>query len=319
MASFAEREVGLTTKPVSAVLEEITKTDKPLVIILGEYHFYNSETFSIISTIIENAIVKFGKEHVSLYTESPKETINILSRSPDFTDYHVLRYGRDKGLVVVESNITCAIRKATGHCDKEYADDIISLFGKGSSPTHCVIAFVGFLHSVEIFNHISEGYDKRVYNAMGENTLEIMNEIRMAVLNGQVTSESYLALRRLPIIVNSGDVSLFRGLESSGGSGSPFISLREVESAARRSGGGGSGGTFEPIYLKNKTGDIIIECPLCNEKSGTQLESIVHRYNCPNKDKKPDISKKPAKGGRRKKTPKPRQKFRRTKKHLRSK
>ena len=61
MASSAEREVGLTTKPVSVVLEEITKTDKPLVIILGEYHYYNSKTFSIISTIIENAIVKFGR------------------------------------------------------------------------------------------------------------------------------------------------------------------------------------------------------------------------------------------------------------------
>jgi hypothetical protein len=55
-------------------------------------------------------------------------------------------------------------------------------------------------------------------------------------------------------------------------------------------------GIFEPNYLKNKSGDTIIECPICNSKSGTTLE-ITHAYDCPNKGKKADLSRKPSKGG----------------------
>lgn len=60
-------------------------------------------------------------------------------------------------------------------------------------------------------------------------------------------------------------------------------------------------GTFEPIYLKNRYGDTVIQCPICNTVSGTMLEAISHTYTCPNKDKTPDLSRKPTAGGRRKK------------------
>jgi hypothetical protein len=59
-------------------------------------------------------------------------------------------------------------------------------------------------------------------------------------------------------------------------------------------------GTFEPTYLKNKDGDTIVQCPICESKSGTLLR-ITHNYNCPNKGKKENLSHKPTEGGSRNK------------------
>lgn len=59
-------------------------------------------------------------------------------------------------------------------------------------------------------------------------------------------------------------------------------------------------GTFEPIFLKNEYGDIIIKCPECGNKSGSSLK-IIHNYGCPNKGKKANLSHKPAEGGSRNK------------------
>jgi len=59
-------------------------------------------------------------------------------------------------------------------------------------------------------------------------------------------------------------------------------------------------GTFEPNYLKDKHGVTIIECPICGEKSGSLL-ILSHAKNCPNKDKKANVSHKPSEGGSRNK------------------
>jgi len=159
--------------------------------------------------------------------------------------------------------------------------------------------------------------------------------------NGEIIAEMFTFIRSVfriePQILNYGcDTRIFYGIPKCGKASisTDTISVDmvpiqvEADDRDRGSGGAGSGGTskplyssddvdtFEPLYLKDKDGDIIIECPICKSKSGRLLEAIFHFYGCPNTGKRPDLSKKPAKGGRRKKTPKQRQKIRRTKKRL---
>lgn len=75
---------------------------------------------------------------------------------------------------------------------------------------------------------------------------------------------------------------------------------------------------FQPNYLKNKYGDLIIECPSCKYLSGNTL-ILTHRYDCPNKNKKPDLSNKPENGGRRSNTRKSRKIKKIVKRHYRTK
>jgi hypothetical protein len=198
-------EPSLTKRPVSSVLAEITRTDRPTIIILGEDHFYKPETFTVISKIIEDTIKKFGAENIAIYTEAPEEQLSILESSPDFTDHHILRIQTKYYLGRVASAVTVAEREVLGSSDDRYAADILDIFRRFvSNPKHCIIACVGLLHSVEIFNRIPEAFDKHVYNVCGLDTVEKMVEIYFGVVDGHVTNETYLSLRRLPIIVDDG-------------------------------------------------------------------------------------------------------------------
>jgi hypothetical protein len=196
-------EVELTTRPVSSVLAEITMTDRPTIIILGENHFYNPDTFTVISKIIEDTVKKFGVEKVAIYTEAPEEQLSILERSPNLTDYHILKLQNKYHLGFVASAVTLAERKAHGLADDRYVRDILDVFRRFKSyPKQCLIVCVGLIHSVEIFNRIPDAFDKHVYNVCGFDTLSNMVKISFAVVDGHVTNELYLSLRRLPIIVN---------------------------------------------------------------------------------------------------------------------
>lgn len=57
--------------------------------------------------------------------------------------------------------------------------------------------------------------------------------------------------------------------------------------------------TFKPSWKKNASNQFVIECPECHFTSGTSL-SLSHKYDCSNKNKNPDLSEKPAEGGKRK-------------------
>ena len=196
-------EVELTTRPVSSVLAEITMTDRPTIIILGENHFYNPDTFTVISKIIEDTVKKFGVEKVAIYTETPEEQLSILGRSPNLTDHHILKLQSKYHLGFVASAVTLAERKAHGLADDRYVRDILDVFRRFKSyPKQCLIVCVGLIHSVEIFNRIPDAFDKHVYNVCGFDTLSNMVKLSSAVVDGHVTNELYLSLRRLPIIVN---------------------------------------------------------------------------------------------------------------------
>lgn len=187
-------KIPFTSRHVNSVLDDIVKTDKPTIIILGEKHEYNPDAFPVIAKIIEDAVAKFGAEHVTIYTEAPTELLSVIEDSPDLTDFHVLLFRDKYGLDIVGSSVTPKNRNAKGSSDKEYAEDITRI------SSQCVIACVGILHSTEIYKQIPETFNKHVYNVCGVDTIDVMTDIQLGVEFGVVTEENFISLRKLPII-----------------------------------------------------------------------------------------------------------------------
>ena len=123
------------------------------IILMGECHTNKSdisEYFNIIQKqkkIINSTVAKFGSDATYFYSEAPKEFIEKVLNTDDYSSSVVVQYALTTISVKLSSITKC--HRIMGDCDDEYVDDILSIFDENSE-INCIVVAIGLLHIPEL-------------------------------------------------------------------------------------------------------------------------------------------------------------------------
>ncbi len=284
---------------------------RPKLIILGEDHGGGARGVELAENV--------GKELITIrtlhalhqpfviYSEMPT---NLISRlSPSFTQYYLHKDAERLGIPFKTSNITATCRNMMGSCDNLYETNIQSHLDMGGAAaaggmvkSELVVAVMGLLHAADM-NFPDDIAVLRLNCTANKQTEYALSELKRAGNKKSINTANIIE-RTLPYIDDPAAILV--------GESTVDIPIARVASAAARGGppiqtvsgtkNKNIGGSFKPEWVKNKTGDWVARCPLCGFTSGTFIQALTHRFDCPNNGKKVDISSIPTDGGGRSKT-----------------
>lgn len=295
-------------------MEELVKVflesnkGKPKIIIMGEHHGGNNDLEELFENVgkeitIVKTVHSMNKPFV-IYTEAPEALVHLFTKK--FTGYFLKAEAERLNVPFLTSKITYECRANKGSCDDLYAPNIIShlntevagAVGAGAGTNagneqkiETVVCAIGLLHAADMV-FPKEISVLRLNCSTKRNTNFAITELKKYRKNN--TAERITSL--LPYIQDSN--SFFQGMKTVLDS-SRKSNINNGSNTNNESNTNTTSDTFEPIWLKNNYGDWVIQCPVCKSTSGSLL-TLQHRYNCPNKNKKADLSKKPSMGGNRK-------------------
>ncbi len=289
---------------------------KPKIILVGEDHGGDITSNELVENVGKQAIIfntlKSIGQPFSIYHELPAEQEHLVS--PSVTCFYLKKAAQQAQIPFHLSSITLSCRTAHGSCDDLYTRNILSHINPSESAETILVAVLGALHVTEF--DIPSGYAVLRLNSMTESHT---NMTPLLLRKSRKYSEEYIDrwIRELPFIpeptARDLGISLIaphfmetamppmnlmpKMIEKTIISNMPLMKAKTVVSNMPND----NASSFKPIWLKNSWGDWIIQCPECNRKSGSMLE-IPHSFDCPNKNKKPDLRERPTAGGKRRKT-----------------
>jgi hypothetical protein len=254
------------------------------IILVGELHTQKLDRLeynNIIrkqTEIIDKAKDTFGAYKTYFYSEAPKEFERIVLTTDDIHSSVVLQYARTVVPTKLSSITSC--HRGAGSCDREYADDILSIFD--NPEINCVIVSIGLLHVPRLYEFIRQ----------------MQPDIKIVVVN-TVSRSQFMPL--IPDMLAHGYrdvVELVTRTEQPYELASQFPNRFTGNSSLGRSShtntSGSPTGTFVTEVLQNRNGEKVYKCPICNTVSGTAAPNnprdtslFTHRFDCPNNGKIP--------------------------------
>ena len=167
-------------EPLSAALARIIPSEKRCIYLISELHKFDKIGYDLQISIINDNILKFGKENVIIYTETPEEEKAHI-RDPQYIETYmasaVISYADEHDIEVVFSVVNAEIRQTEtrSKCNVIYASDILA----ERRDKKCCIVICGLFHiwplyslftkSYKNYNH--EEHDIQTFNAIGINKL----------------------------------------------------------------------------------------------------------------------------------------------------
>lgn len=273
-------------KMVGGTLSELDYLNphQKTIILVGELHtrkFDILEYNNIIrkqKEIIDKVKDTFGADKTYFYSEAPKEFEHIALTTDDIHSSVVLQYARTVVPTKLSSITSC--HRAAGSCDREYADDILSIFG--NHEINCVIVSIGLLHVPRLYEFIRQ----------------MQPDIKIVIVN-TVSSAQFMPL--IPDMLAHGYrdvVELVHRTEQPYDLAPQFPNRFTGNFSLSRSSHptthGSPTGTFVTEVLQNRNGQKVYKCPICNTVSGTGAPNnprdtslFAHRFDCPNNGKIP--------------------------------
>jgi len=258
--------------------------DQKTIVLVGELHtqkLKRIEYNNIIrkqKEIIDKVKDTFGTDKTYFYSEAPKDFEHIVLTDDDIHSSVIAQYATTV-LPTKLSSITSCHREA-GSCDREYADDILSIFD--NPEINCVIVAIGLLHVPRVYEFIRQ----------------MQPDIKIVVVN-TVSRAQFMPL--IPDMLAHGYrdvVELVTRTEQPYELAPQFPNRFTGNSSIGRSSHttthGSPTGTFVTEVLQNRNGEKVYKCPICNIVSGTGAPNnprdtslFTHRFDCPNNGKIP--------------------------------
>jgi len=305
---YRKKKTRKNIKMIGGVLEDIEKLDvsEKVIILIGDFHTIlhekNIEEFNNIierqKEIIDIINSKYDR-NIYFYTELPLEDKAQVLRNTNMSTCIVTKYALNK-MPLKFSNIDFCDREKKGHCDREYADDILDIFREDKN-VNCVVALVGFSH----LSHL-----KRIIG-------EISPEIKIVCINTLPSrlyqkvyslykeqphvyaEEIELLEKELPYVLKADSSRLSQSSSSETIETTPSITARptiearpSIEATTTTSEPEPKG-TYDVQVLRLRD-EKVFKCPACGTTSGTfaarnptLTHLFKHKPNCPNQGKIP--------------------------------
>ncbi len=269
---------------VQKFLEE--NEGKQKVILLGEDHGGSYDIAELFENVGKQLTVvrklhTIGKPFV-IYHEMPFDLFERLTNK--FTAYYLRNEAHRMNIPFKTSRITYECRAEKGSCDDLYATNILS------HTSEITVAVLGLLHAADMV--FSDDISVLRINCCSQaKTNFALRETRRYGRSNTATSIE----TKLPYINDSNAVQIGKEIVIE-----EYLPAFEKRSAEASTKNNKSLGSFKPIWIKNSYGNWVAKCPICGNISGTAIQYLTHKRDCPNKGKSVDVSEKPTAGGKRK-------------------
>ena len=263
---YRKKKTRKNIKMIGGTLEDLEKINvsEKVIILIGDFHTIlyekNIEEFNNIiekqKEIIDIINSKYDR-NIYFYTELPLKDKPQVLRNTNMSTCIVTKYAISK-MPLKFSNIDFCDREKKGHCDREYADDILDIFREDKN-INCVVALVGFLH----LSHL-----KKIFS-------EISPEIKIVCINTLPSRLSHLSSSET---ITSTPISSITATTT-------IPTPPEPEPEPK--------GTYDVQVLPLRD-EKVFKCPACGTISGTfaarnptLTHLFKHKPNCPNQGKIP--------------------------------
>ena len=197
-------------EPLSNALARIEPSEKRCIYLVGEMHHFYKTGYDLQISIINDTILKFGKENVIIYTETPEEE-KYRIRDPRINEIMmasaIISYADKNHIEVVFSVVNAEIRETEtrSKCNVIYAADILAQRGDKK----CCIVICGLFHIWPLYslftkshkNYNHENHDIQTFNAIGINKLlEFIPSINAAKGGPRLPEKNFTFLQTFSII-----------------------------------------------------------------------------------------------------------------------
>lgn len=167
-------------EPLSDALARIIPSEKRCIYLVSELHHFYKIGYDLQISIIDDTILKFGKDNVIIYTETPEEE-KYRIRDPRINEIMmasaIISYADEHDIEVVFSVVNAEIRETEtrSKCNVIYAADILAQ----RRDKKCCIVICGLFHIWPLYslftkshkNYNHENHDIQTFNAIGINKL----------------------------------------------------------------------------------------------------------------------------------------------------